>query len=365
MWDKVTPQDGSAKEAELRGTGFWGTMISSGAFVRRHDRGIDSARDVVRSMLVNEPTRIKLQEELSSGKDLIQTDAGNFINEEILKLKKKHEEELDVLKEEMGSAMVQGMCLQSRIILITDPSLGNKKLQAELQAEHAKVVSQIKEQAEQQYKLTQVKINNLERRWQDAANEAAAEREKRERELRATAAREHELRIIAEREREQAERNFAERRREMERLERASSAREHERQMAALREREEFRQEARERERFGPPQVRGGYGGFSPRPEAGGGLYPVNTVVARRDSAPRHTVGRYTGPTYSETRRKPEKYNGEPYKTIECYSLKIFKISGCRRPFDLVNPKRGEVQCCYCGKNWKLVVVNDRLRAEG
>lgn len=110
MWDKVTPEEGLAREKELH-QGFWAAMISSGSSIRRHDRGLDSARDVVRSMLVNKPTTIKLQDEIVSGKTLIETDAGVCINEEIMNLQKQHEEDLNVLKEEMGSAMLQGMCL--------------------------------------------------------------------------------------------------------------------------------------------------------------------------------------------------------------------------------------------------------------
>lgn len=117
MWDKVTPQEGSAKEKELQGPGFWGIMTASGSCIRRHDRGVDSAQDVVRSMLRNEPTPIKLQEEICiSKKDLIKTDAGIAVNEEIQKLQKQHQKELDDLKEDMSSAMAQGMHLQTRVI---------------------------------------------------------------------------------------------------------------------------------------------------------------------------------------------------------------------------------------------------------
>lgn len=346
MWDKVTPQDGSAQERKLQGPGFWGTMIASGSSIRRHDRGIDSARDVVRSMLVNEPTTIKLQDEIVSGKTLIETDAGVFINEEILKLQKQYEEELKDLKEEMGSAMVQSMCLSTHIISITNPSAGNQQLQAQLQAEYAHTISLIEQQAEHKYKLAQTQIYNLERRWQEAANE----REQHERELRARAARDRELRIIAEREREQAEQAFAGRERERERFEQASVARERELRMAAARERERFEQEARERERFEPVRERSGHQEHSRRREAEGDHDRPNTVKARANSAPVS----YQGPTWSETKRKREKYNGRSYKTFQCYVPKTFGSSGCGRPFDVVNPTPGKVQCCYCRKHWTI-----------
>lgn len=336
MWDKVTPQEGLAKETELQGIGFWGTMIASGSFVRRHDRGIESARDVVHEMLANEPTAIKLQEELFSGKPLIQTDAGNFVNEEILKLRKKYQEELDGLKEEMGLAMEQGMCLQTHVILITDRSLGNKELQASLKAEYEKMFSQLEQQAEHQHNFAQVQLNNIKRRWQDADNE----RERFERELHASAARERDLRIAAERERENAQQDLFQKEREME----------HELQMAAA------------RERFEPARQIGGYEDYSRRREAGGDRDACNIVMPRPDSAVIYHPKRYTGPTWSETKSKPEKYNGQSYKTIECYALRILSTVGCGRPFDVVHPRRGVVRCCYCGKNWTLYTVNGRLR---
>ncbi|KAK9775064.1 putative G domain-containing protein [Seiridium cardinale] len=320
MWDKVTPQDGSAKETELKGQGFWGSMIAGGCSIRRHDRGINSARDVVRSMLVNEPTTIKLQKELFSGKELIDTDAGVFINEEILKLQKQHEEELNGLKEEMGSEMAQS----------------NRKLQAQLEAEYAKIVSEMKQREKQREKLAQTRIIDFERRLQDVTNK----NQKYESELRVSAAKERELRIIAERDREQAEQA----------LKRSSSARQRELRMAAARERDEFEQEARGRERFGPVRDRGGYEEHPHRREAEGDPGRPNIVKARRNSAPEP----YQGPTWSETKRKRDNHNGRPYKTFQCYVPKTFGSSGCGRPFDVVNPMPGKVQCCYCRKNWTI-----------
>ncbi|TVY15502.1 hypothetical protein LARI1_G005745, partial [Lachnellula arida] len=228
MWDKVTDEEGSTRERHLqRSETFWRTMIASGSSIRRHDRGIQSAQEVIRSMLVNKPTTIKLQDEIVSGKTLVETDAGASINEEILKMKKKHEEDLDVLKDEMALAMAQD----------------NKKLQAKLQADHARIVSKLEQQSEQRFQLAQTRINNLERRYKDAANK----RERDKQELRASAAKEHELRIAAERRQEQSEQAFAAR--ERERLEQASKAREHELRMTAARERERFEQASLPRER--------------------------------------------------------------------------------------------------------------------
>lgn len=122
MWDKVGLEEGSAKEKELRESSmFWGPIVKGGASMRRHDpRDIESAQDVVRSMLDNTPATIKLQDEVVSGKTLIQTDAGAHLNMDIENLKKKYEEELQALKEEMGSEMTQGMSTGSVSFLHSD-----------------------------------------------------------------------------------------------------------------------------------------------------------------------------------------------------------------------------------------------------
>ncbi|KAF8853213.1 hypothetical protein BDZ45DRAFT_598912 [Acephala macrosclerotiorum] len=108
MWDKVTLEEGALRERQLDGPGgFWSTMVSSGSLVKRHDGSRESAEALVLDMLDNVPMTIKLQEEIASGKALIDTDAGASINEEILRMQKQHGEELEAVKEEMAMAMKQ------------------------------------------------------------------------------------------------------------------------------------------------------------------------------------------------------------------------------------------------------------------
>lgn len=89
-------------------------MIASGSAVKRHDGSPESAQGLILDLLDNEPTTIKLQDEIASGKALIDTDAGASINEEILKLQKEYNENLEAVKNEMAIAMKQGtylMCI--------------------------------------------------------------------------------------------------------------------------------------------------------------------------------------------------------------------------------------------------------------
>ncbi len=107
--DKVTAEEGERRERELyEPGGFWNMMITSGSKVKRHDSSPESAQNLILDLLDNEPTTIKLQDEIASGKALIDTDAGASINEEILRLQKEHNEDLEAVKEEMAIAMKQG-----------------------------------------------------------------------------------------------------------------------------------------------------------------------------------------------------------------------------------------------------------------
>ncbi|KAF3808313.1 hypothetical protein GCG54_00006934 [Colletotrichum gloeosporioides] len=312
MWDKVTPEFGEAKERELKSPdGFWGLMIA------------------VRSMLVNEPTTLKLQEEIVCGKLLGQTDAGISIKEDIVRLEKMYEEQLTQLREEMGSKMAKG----------------NQQFQTQIQAEYAQIISKMQKQAEDRHILAQTQINNLERRWQEAASQSA----KQERELQASAARDRELLKIAEMEKQQAEKAVAKKEMEMERLEWASSARERElHRMAAAQERREI-SEAGQRDRLETDQERGGYEEYPRRRRAEGVGYGPNTVMARSNSAPVYPPG------YDpELKKRRDKYDGQPYMTFQCYRARTFN-PGCGRPFDVVNPTRDKIQCCYCSKKWKIL----------
>jgi hypothetical protein len=89
--------------------GFWRAIIKSGCLVRRHDGSVESARGLVGELAGMKRTVLRLQEEIAEGKKLIETDAGVSLNEELLRVKRQHEEELRCVKEEMEAAMKSGL----------------------------------------------------------------------------------------------------------------------------------------------------------------------------------------------------------------------------------------------------------------
>ncbi|KAF2838349.1 hypothetical protein M501DRAFT_1058512 [Patellaria atrata CBS 101060] len=98
--------DGEAREKELCRTGSsWGTMVAAGANVRRYNNDPQVAIALAEELLRKSPAVMKIQKELvEDGKCLVDTDRGSYINEEMMQLRKRHEEELRTLKEEMDLA---------------------------------------------------------------------------------------------------------------------------------------------------------------------------------------------------------------------------------------------------------------------
>jgi len=115
MWEKVTDEEGLRREAELK-QDFWKDMIDNGSTVARitTEAGGD-ARALVKSLLKNKPVSTQLQEELHSGKTLVQTEAGTEIREEIARLERKlkaeHEFEMAELKRAQRESENQIFCL--------------------------------------------------------------------------------------------------------------------------------------------------------------------------------------------------------------------------------------------------------------
>lgn len=94
MWERVSEEEGSRREAELRRV-FWKDMVAGGSTIARitTQSNADDARALVKSLLRNKPTSTQLQDELHSGKSLVETAAGTEIREEMAKLERKMRKE--------------------------------------------------------------------------------------------------------------------------------------------------------------------------------------------------------------------------------------------------------------------------------
>ncbi|KAJ6024302.1 hypothetical protein N7540_005099 [Penicillium herquei] len=101
FWDKVSEQLGAERESELRiKPEFWGRMIQRGSQVTRFT-DCDSALKIVELFFPKAPIALEIQLELvDQSKRLVETAAGKSVKEELNRLEKKHENELQKIKEE-------------------------------------------------------------------------------------------------------------------------------------------------------------------------------------------------------------------------------------------------------------------------
>ena len=79
MWDQVSIEDGSTREADLKDTAeFWGDMVKEGSAMYRHTRDFHSAMNIILYLINRHSTTIlELQKEMvDQKKSLDDTNAG-------------------------------------------------------------------------------------------------------------------------------------------------------------------------------------------------------------------------------------------------------------------------------------------------
>lgn len=112
MWENVSEAEGALREQELRDN-FWKDMISKGSKVARISTVPVDAVQLVQTLLKNKTMILRIQEELSSGKSLIETEAGTAVQEEIQKLTTQHKKEVVEIMAEMRDAVKARKSLNS------------------------------------------------------------------------------------------------------------------------------------------------------------------------------------------------------------------------------------------------------------
>lgn len=106
MWGGVEPEVGYAREAELMGEDiFFKPALEKGARMTRHNNTVPSAEAVVRLLVNNHPLPLQIQTELvDEHKGIVETSAGQELNQELTGQIRKHQEDIRVLAEEMEQA---------------------------------------------------------------------------------------------------------------------------------------------------------------------------------------------------------------------------------------------------------------------
>ena len=105
MWKEDSRAVNEAREKELSGR-FFKPAIDKGAQMARHHNTVQSAHDIIRGIMKNHPLVLQIQRELvDEHKDIIDTAAGDSVNQELKAQIKRHQKELQELREEMNQAL--------------------------------------------------------------------------------------------------------------------------------------------------------------------------------------------------------------------------------------------------------------------
>jgi hypothetical protein len=108
MWNDPPTEPELNREHELKTSKmFFEPAVSKGARMTRYvrERGEESAHDIIRMFMPNKPEPLQVQIEVDAGLSLGETSAGQVLTEELNKLIKKQQKEINDLRKEMGDAM--------------------------------------------------------------------------------------------------------------------------------------------------------------------------------------------------------------------------------------------------------------------
>ncbi|KAK3298657.1 P-loop containing nucleoside triphosphate hydrolase protein [Chaetomium fimeti] len=142
MWSKVDPAEGTERERQLtEKSEFWGTMYRKGSRVFRYHNTIESAEEIINYILsLDKKIVLNIQDEIVNKKlEIEDTSAAVELNAEIIRERKKHQEELAMMKEQMEEAI----------------EMRDMELQEIFQEEIGELQSKIEQGTEEQRKLTQ------------------------------------------------------------------------------------------------------------------------------------------------------------------------------------------------------------------
>jgi flagellar biosynthesis GTPase FlhF len=85
---------------------FWAPMVQRGSHMARFEDSKQSALDLIMSLEAHQPAVLQIQSELvDQQKKLVETTAGNTVNEETIRLEKKYREEIAQIQKEMDYAL--------------------------------------------------------------------------------------------------------------------------------------------------------------------------------------------------------------------------------------------------------------------
>ena len=192
MWGEVTKEVGESREQELT-TNFFKPVLDKGAQLIRHHNTAQSAQNIIRSIMKNQPIVLQIQQELvDEHRDIVDTSAGAVINKELNEQIRRHQAELKEVQEEMMKALEEKdevtrremeeetRKLQEQMSKMRTESesmasnyLEEKKKMEESMKQMQEQARKEREQAEAAYRQQMIDLN---KRLEESANASAAER---------------------------------------------------------------------------------------------------------------------------------------------------------------------------------------------
>ena len=107
MWGEVSPDIGEARERGLA-RALFRPALHKGAQLARYYNTAESAHDIVRRVMKNQPIPLQIQRELvDERKDITDTAAGEAVSKELNEQIRRYQDELKLIREEMLRALME------------------------------------------------------------------------------------------------------------------------------------------------------------------------------------------------------------------------------------------------------------------
>jgi hypothetical protein len=129
QWSNVDPSEGRVRENNLRNGDFWGGLVARGATIQRFHGTRESGLELIRKLMPKERKSLNIQVQIvNQHMTLLETDAGKWIDKQLIAKEKKHKEEIESLKRDFEEA-VKGRDNEMKEILSAEQEKARKNLE--------------------------------------------------------------------------------------------------------------------------------------------------------------------------------------------------------------------------------------------
>ncbi|KAG0134446.1 P-loop containing nucleoside triphosphate hydrolase protein, partial [Tuber indicum] len=108
QWSNVIdPADGQIRESALcEERNFWGILLEKGASLQRFHGTRESGLELINKLMLNQPAALDIQDQIvTQNRTVVETDAGRWINAELIEQEKRYKEEIEALERERQAAI--------------------------------------------------------------------------------------------------------------------------------------------------------------------------------------------------------------------------------------------------------------------